>query len=82
VLKAIEALSEPLGMTIIAEGVETFEEAAYLQAATRIRYAQGFYYSKPVLLEDLGLMRGGGDARSETGRRERSATRGAMRSTR
>jgi c-di-GMP phosphodiesterase Gmr len=82
VLKAIEALSEPLGMTIIAEGVETFEEAAYLQAATRIRYAQGFYYSKPVLLEDLGLMRGGGDARSETGRRERSAARGAVRSTR
>jgi len=82
VLKAIEALSEPLGMTIIAEGVETFEEAAYLQAATRIRYAQGFYYSKPVLLEDLGLMRGNGDARSEGGRRERSAARGAARSTR
>jgi diguanylate cyclase (GGDEF)-like protein len=82
VLKAIEALSEPLGMTVIAEGVETFEEAAYLQAATRIRYAQGFYYSKPVLLEDLGLMRGGGDARAAAARRERSASRGSVRSTR
>jgi c-di-GMP phosphodiesterase Gmr len=82
VLKAIEALSEPLGMTIIAEGVETFEEAAYLQAATRIRYAQGFYYSKPVLLEDLGLLRGGGDARATTSGRERSAARGALRSAR
>jgi c-di-GMP phosphodiesterase Gmr len=82
VLKAIEALSEPLGMTVIAEGVETFEEAAYLQAATRIRYAQGFYYSKPVLLEDLGLMRGGGDARAAAARRERSASRGSVRSAR
>src|SRR5580700_4787263 len=82
VLKAIEALSEPLGMTIIAEGVETFEEAAYLQAATRIRYAQGFYYSKPVLLEDLGLMRGNGDSRAAMARRERAASRGSVRSMR
>jgi cyclic di-GMP phosphodiesterase Gmr len=82
VLKAIEALSEPLGMTVIAEGVETFEEAAYLQAATRIRYAQGFYYSKPVLLEDLGLLRGNGDSRAAMARRERSASRGSLRSTR
>ena len=76
VLKAIEALSEPLGMSIIAEGVETFEEAAYLQAATRIRYAQGFYYSKPVLLEDLTPGRGSGDSRSVATPRERSARRG------
>jgi c-di-GMP phosphodiesterase Gmr len=82
VLKAIEALSEPLGMTVIAEGVETFEEAAYLQAATRIRYAQGFYYSKPVLLEDLGLLRGNGDSRAATARRERAASRGSVRSMR
>ncbi len=82
VLKAIEALSEPLGMTVIAEGVETFEEAAYLQAATRIRYAQGFYYSKPVLLEDLGLMRGNGDSRAAMARRERAASRGSARSMR
>jgi EAL domain-containing protein (putative c-di-GMP-specific phosphodiesterase class I) len=40
-------------MTVIAEGVETFEELAYLQAATRIKYAQGFYFSKPVFLEEL-----------------------------
>ena len=40
-------------MTVIAEGVETFEELTYLQAATRIKYAQGFYFSKPVFLEEL-----------------------------
>ena len=54
ILKAIESLSEALGMTVVAEGIETFEELAYLQAATRIRYAQGFYFSKPIFLEELG----------------------------
>lgn len=53
ILKAIESLSEALGMTVVAEGLETFEELAYLQAATRIRYAQGFYFAKPVLLDEL-----------------------------
>ena len=53
ILRAIESLSEALGMTVVAEGVETFEELAYLQAATKIRYAQGFYFSLPIFLEEL-----------------------------
>ena len=53
VLRAIESIAQALGMTIIAEGVETFEELAYLQAATRIRYAQGFYFSKPLYLDEV-----------------------------
>jgi diguanylate cyclase (GGDEF)-like protein len=53
ILRAIESLSDALGMTVIAEGLETFEELAYLQAATRIRYAQGYYFSKPIFLEDM-----------------------------
>ncbi|PZA11409.1 diguanylate cyclase [Rhodopseudomonas palustris] len=53
ILRAIESLSDALGMTVIAEGIETFEELAYLQAMTRIRYAQGYYYSKPIFLEEL-----------------------------
>lgn len=53
ILRAIESLSEALGMTVIAEGIESHEELAYLQAATRIRYAQGYYFSKPIFLEDL-----------------------------
>ena len=40
-------------MAVIAEGVEKFEELAYLQAATRIKYAQSFYFSEPVFLEDI-----------------------------
>jgi cyclic di-GMP phosphodiesterase Gmr len=53
ILRAIESLSEALGMTVIAEGIESYEELAYLQAATKIRYAQGYYFSKPIFLEDL-----------------------------
>jgi cyclic di-GMP phosphodiesterase Gmr len=53
ILRAIESLSEALGMTVIAEGIETYEELAYLQAATRIRYAQGYYFSRPIFLEEL-----------------------------
>ncbi len=53
ILRAIESLSLALGMTVVAEGIETFEELAYLQAATKIRYAQGYYFSMPIFLEDL-----------------------------
>ncbi|WP_439362041.1 putative bifunctional diguanylate cyclase/phosphodiesterase [Bradyrhizobium sp. DASA03007] len=53
ILRAIESLSEALGMTVIAEGLESYEELAYLQAATKIRYAQGYYFSRPIFLEEL-----------------------------
>ncbi|MDE2378744.1 EAL domain-containing protein, partial [Bradyrhizobium sp.] len=55
ILRAIESLSEALGMTVIAEGLESQEALAYLQAATRIRYAQGYYFSRPIFLEELKL---------------------------
>jgi diguanylate cyclase (GGDEF)-like protein len=77
VLKAIEGLSDALGMTVIAEGVETFEEAAYLQAATRIRFAQGYYFAKPILLDDLGPSKRLVDAsRSGVNARNQPASRG------
>ena len=55
ILRAIESLSEALGMTVIAEGLESYEELAYLQAASKIRYAQGYYFSRPIFLEELKL---------------------------
>ncbi|RYE60600.1 MAG: GGDEF domain-containing protein, partial [Oxalobacteraceae bacterium] len=55
ILKAIESLGEALHMKVIAEGVETFEELAYLQAATRIKFAQGYYFSKPMFIEEFGI---------------------------
>jgi cyclic di-GMP phosphodiesterase Gmr len=71
ILKAIESLSEALGMTVVAEGIETFEELAYLQAATKIRYGQGFYFAKPVLL-DHGELRTASDGQSRAARDGRS----------
>jgi diguanylate cyclase (GGDEF)-like protein len=53
VLKAIESVSGALGMSVVAEGVETFEELAYLLASTRIRYAQGYHFAKPFFLEEV-----------------------------
>jgi diguanylate cyclase (GGDEF)-like protein/PAS domain S-box-containing protein len=70
VLRAIESLGRALGMSIIAEGVETFDELVYLRTATRIRYVQGFYFAKPFYLEDLSDT---ADAMS----RSREAARGA-----
>ncbi len=58
ILRAVESLSNALGMTVVAEGVETFEELAYLLAATNIRYAQGYYFSMPIYLDQLGAETG------------------------
>ncbi|HWP26851.1 MAG TPA: EAL domain-containing protein [Xanthobacteraceae bacterium] len=57
VLRAVESLAQALDMSIVAEGVETFEELVYLRTATHIRYAQGFYFSRPLYLEDLTATR-------------------------
>ena len=51
ILKMIELLGNALGMRIVVEGVETHEELAYLMAATRISCAQGYYFSRPLMLE-------------------------------
>jgi diguanylate cyclase (GGDEF)-like protein len=55
VLKAIESLGLALGMSVVAEGVETYEEVAYLLGATQIRCAQGYYYAKPLLIDQIRL---------------------------
>jgi predicted signal transduction protein with EAL and GGDEF domain len=53
VLRMIESLGHALGMVVVAEGVETYEELAYLQATSRIRCAQGYYFAKPFFLDDI-----------------------------
>lgn len=53
ILKTIESLAEALDMSIIVEGVESIEELLYLQGATRIRLAQGYYFAKPMFLDEL-----------------------------
>jgi c-di-GMP phosphodiesterase Gmr len=73
VLKAIESMSRALGMTVVAEGVETFEELAYLTTATHIDMAQGYYFSKPLFVDELiatlpGLTSAAEDDEDETPR--------------
>jgi EAL domain-containing protein (putative c-di-GMP-specific phosphodiesterase class I) len=70
ILKAIESVSYALGMSVVAEGVETFEELAYLQGATRIRYAQGYHFAKPFFLEDVAKSGrdDGGERSAQSGR--------------
>ena len=46
-VRAIVALAHNLGMDVVAEGVETEEQLAQLEALG-CEYAQGFYFSKPV----------------------------------
>ena len=53
ILRAINSLARSLGMNVVAEGVETFEELAYLQAATNIRQVQGFYFARPFHLDEI-----------------------------
>ena len=78
ILRAIVSLAEALGMTVIAEGVESHEELAYLQAATKIRYAQGYYFAKPIFLDELqpAASHVVSEARPEDFARPRIAARG------
>ena len=76
----MESLSEALGMTMIAEGIETYEELAYLQAATKIRYAQGYYFSRPIFLEEMKpATRSASEPRAELGGPAVAESRPALR---
>jgi diguanylate cyclase (GGDEF)-like protein len=49
-LRAIESIGEALGTKVVVEGVETAQELAYLRERTAISVAQGFFFSRPILL--------------------------------
>ncbi len=57
IIRVITSLSHHLGMTVIAEGVETIEQMKLLQAIG-CNFAQGFFLSKPVALEFANQMIG------------------------
>ncbi len=63
IVKAILAMGQSLGLTIVAEGVETAEQYAFLKAAGCAR-VQGYYFSRPLgaeafeqLLQARGTLR-------------------------
>lgn len=55
IVKSIVNLAQNLGLSIIAEGVETKEQAQHLMDIG-CNAAQGFYYSKPITAEALKEM--------------------------
>jgi diguanylate cyclase (GGDEF)-like protein len=56
IAEALIRISHGLGLTAVAEGVETAEQAAVL-ARLGYRYLQGFYYGRPVDDPDFELIR-------------------------
>ncbi|MBW4461549.1 MAG: EAL domain-containing protein [Nodosilinea sp. WJT8-NPBG4] len=51
IVKAIISLATNLNLTVVAEGIETAEQAAYLQAH-QCQGGQGYYFSSPLPVED------------------------------
>ena len=51
-VKAIIDLAHTLGYKVVAEGVETSEEAAIL-SALKCDYAQGYLYSRPLPVDEF-----------------------------
>ena len=51
IARTIMPLAQHLGLDVVAEGVETIEQATLLKEL-RCKYAQGFFFSRPVNAED------------------------------
>ena len=52
VVKAINAMAKQLGVSVVAEGIDTEVQLKFLYE-TQCRYAQGNYFSEPVSAEDF-----------------------------
>ena len=52
IVKHMSTLAKALGMTVIAEGVETKEQLGYLKSV-ECDQLQGYYFSKPLTEDDF-----------------------------
>jgi diguanylate cyclase (GGDEF)-like protein/PAS domain S-box-containing protein len=55
IVKAVIGMARALRLRVIAEGVETLEEVAFLRAY-RCEEAQGYYFSRPVPARQLAML--------------------------
>lgn len=53
ILRAIESLCGALQIDMVAEGVETPAELAYLREHSTIRCAQGYLFARPAFVDDI-----------------------------
>ncbi len=53
ILPQMLAMAESLGMEVIVEGVETLGQQDFLQSTGKTMKVQGWYYSRPMLVESL-----------------------------
>lgn len=54
IIAAIIVMAQTLGLEVVAEGIETIDQAEFLQAHG-CNYFQGFYFAKPAALSELKL---------------------------
>lgn len=74
---AVISMGRSLNLRVVAEGVETYEELAFLQAH-QCEEAQGYYFSRPVLPQQFAHVLTTG--KSETACHQRLAQHRAMES--
>lgn len=60
ILRTIESLGAALGIYLVAEGIETEEELAFLKSHTAIKLGQGYLFHRPSFIDDLITQNTGG----------------------
>jgi EAL domain-containing protein (putative c-di-GMP-specific phosphodiesterase class I) len=55
ILRSVIALAHELGKEVVAEGVETQADAAYLRSIG-CEYGQGYYYGEPMAAKDVASL--------------------------
>ena len=55
IIESVIQMASKLGLTIVAEGIETAEQNRFL-ALHNCTYAQGYFYNKPMPVNDLEVL--------------------------